>query len=117
VADHHDVGLQPATLIIGAGPAGLAVAACLKKRGASFVIVDRASEVGSSWHNHYDRLDLHTVKYHSALPYLDFPAETPRYPSRDQMIAYLERYASRFGRLVTKAGSRQRKAVSIVPTK
>jgi indole-3-pyruvate monooxygenase len=90
------VGLQPTTLIIGAGPAGLAVAACLKKRGAAFVIVERASEVGSSWHNHYDRLHLHTVKHHSALPYLDFPAETPRYPSRDQMIAYLERYTNHF---------------------
>jgi indole-3-pyruvate monooxygenase len=87
----------PETLIIGAGPAGLAVAACLKKRGASFVILERATKVGSSWRHHYDRLHLHTVKNHSALPYLDFPAATPRYPSRDQMIAYLEQYADHFG--------------------
>jgi cation diffusion facilitator CzcD-associated flavoprotein CzcO len=97
VADHHPVECQPETLIIGAGPAGLAAAACLKKRGASFVIVERANKVGSSWRYHYDRLHLHTVKNHSALPYLDFPAETPRYPSRDQTIAYLERYANHFG--------------------
>jgi indole-3-pyruvate monooxygenase len=96
MADHHAVECQPETLIIGAGPAGLAVAACLKKRGASFVIVERATKVGSSWRHHYDRLHLHTVKHHSALPYLDFPAETPRYPSRDQTIAYLERYANHF---------------------
>jgi indole-3-pyruvate monooxygenase len=88
---------QPETLIIGAGPAGLAVAACLKKRGASFVIVERATKVGWSWRHHYDRLHLHTVKNHSALPYLDFPAQTPRYPSRDQTIAYLEQYANHFG--------------------
>ena len=88
---------QPETLIIGAGPAGLAVAACLKKRGASFVILERATKVGASWRHHYDRLHLHTVKNHSALPYLDFPADTPRYPSRDQVIAYLEQYASHFG--------------------
>ena len=85
------------TLIIGAGPAGLAVAACLKKRGASFVIVERATKVGASWRHHYDRLHLHTVKNHSALPHLDFPAKTPRYPSRDQVIAYLEQYANHFG--------------------
>ena len=88
---------QPETVIIGAGPAGLAVAACLKKRGVSFVIVERATKVGSSWRHHYDRLHLHTVKNHSALPYLDFPAQTPRYPSRDQTIAYLEQYANHFG--------------------
>jgi indole-3-pyruvate monooxygenase len=97
VADHPAVECQPETLIIGAGPAGLAVAACLRKRGASFVIVERATRVGSSWRHHYDRLHLHTVKNHSALPYLDFPAGTPRYPSRDQTIAYLEQYANHFG--------------------
>ena len=97
MADHHAVECQPETLIIGAGPAGLAVAACLKKRGASFVILERATKVGSSWRHHYDRLHLHTVKNHSALPYLDFPAATPRYPSRDQVIAYLEQYANHFG--------------------
>jgi indole-3-pyruvate monooxygenase len=91
------VDCQPDTLIIGAGPAGLAAAACLKKRGASFVIVERGTRVGSSWRRHYERLHLHTVKNHSALPYLDFPAETPRYPSRDQTIAYLEQYANHFG--------------------
>lgn len=88
---------QPETLIIGAGPAGLAVAACLKIRGASFVILERGTTVGSTWRRHYDRLHLHSVKNHSALPYLDFPAETPRYPSRDQVIAYLEQYANHFG--------------------
>jgi indole-3-pyruvate monooxygenase len=97
VADHHAVECHAETLIIGAGPVGLAVAACLKKRGASFVIVERATNVGSSWRHHYDRLHLHTVKNHSALPYLDFPAETRRYPSRDQVIAYLEQYANHFG--------------------
>jgi indole-3-pyruvate monooxygenase len=84
------------TLVIGAGPAGLAVAACLKMRGIPFMIVDRASAVGSSWRRHYDRLHLHTDRDHSALPYLSFPAGTPRYPSRDQVIAYLERYAQHF---------------------
>jgi indole-3-pyruvate monooxygenase len=91
------VECQPETLIIGAGPAGLAVAACLKKRGASFVILERAAEVGSSWRRHYDRLHLHTVKNQSALPYLNFPTQTPRYPSRDETISYLERYANHFG--------------------
>jgi len=53
--------------------------------------------LGASWRRHYDRLHLHTDKGHSALPYLDFPRGTPRYPSRDQVVAYLERYALHFG--------------------
>jgi len=85
-----------ATLIIGAGPAGLAVAACLKNRDAPFVLVERAATIASSWHGHYQRLHLHTDREHSALPYLAFPAATPRYPSRQQVIAYLEEYARHF---------------------
>jgi len=59
--------------------------------------VEQADTIGASWRHHYDRLHLHTDRSHSALPYLDFPKGTPRYPSRDQVIAYLERYAEHFG--------------------
>jgi indole-3-pyruvate monooxygenase len=82
--------------VIGAGPAGLAVAACLKKKGVSSVIVERAATVGSSWRRHYGRLHLHTDRAHSALPLLSFPAGTPQYPSREQVIEYLEAYARHF---------------------
>jgi indole-3-pyruvate monooxygenase len=84
------------TLVIGAGPAGLGVAACLKKKGVSSVIVERAATVGSSWRRHYGRLHLHTDRAHSALPLLSFPAGTPQYPSREQVIEYLEAYARHF---------------------
>jgi indole-3-pyruvate monooxygenase len=80
-------------LVIGAGPAGLAVSASLRDLGLSHVVVERASAVGSSWRAHYDRLHLHTVKRYSSLPFSPWPDETPVYPSRGQMVAYLERYA------------------------
>jgi cation diffusion facilitator CzcD-associated flavoprotein CzcO len=60
-------------------------------------LVDQAATIGSSWHRHYDRLHLHTDRRHSVLPYFGFRAGTPRYPSREQMIAYLESYARHFG--------------------
>ena len=41
-------------VIIGAGPAGLAAAACLKAKGIAPVILDRAETLASSWHAHYD---------------------------------------------------------------
>jgi indole-3-pyruvate monooxygenase len=93
------------TLVIGAGPAGLAVAACLRQRGAPFVIVEQSMAVASSWRGHYDRVHLHTDRAHSALPFFGFPAGTPRYPSREQVITYLERYAQYF-QLVPHFGER-----------
>jgi cation diffusion facilitator CzcD-associated flavoprotein CzcO len=82
--------------VIGAGPAGLAVGACLRQAGLDFVILEKGHEVGSSWRRHYARLHLHTVKRYSALPFLPFPERYPRYVPRDLVIRYLENYAAHF---------------------
>lgn len=87
---------QTDVVIVGAGPAGLAVAACLQREGRSFVILERATQVGSAWRTHYDRLHLHTDKAHSSLPHFKLPADYPRYPSRQQVVDYLEAYTRRF---------------------
>ena len=82
--------------IVGAGPAGLAVSACLRRAGLNFIILEKNGEVGSSWRRHYERLHLHTIKQLSSLPYLPFPKDYPRYVSRNLMIEYLDRYAANF---------------------
>jgi indole-3-pyruvate monooxygenase len=98
------------TVVIGASAAGLATAACLRRAGVPFVVLEQTARVGSVWRNHYDRLHLHTPRGNSALPHFGFPAGTPRYPSRDQVVAYLERYAAhfqiapRFGQRVIEIG-------------
>ncbi len=84
-------------LIVGAGPAGLASAACLARRQIPFVLIEAERHVGARWRTHYDRLCLHTTKRYSTLPGLPFPREVGTYPSRSQVIAYLESYAARFG--------------------
>src|SRR3954469_22708267 len=84
------------TVVVGAGPAGLAVGACLQRAGVSFLILEQADQVAVAWRRHYERLHLHTDKKHSALPFAPLPREYPRYPSRVQMIDYLEAYARRF---------------------
>lgn len=84
------------TVIVGAGPAGLAVAGCLRVAGLEFELVEREANIAASWRRHYDRLHLHTVKSLSHLPYLPMPRDYPRYPSRDQLVAYLEGYAREF---------------------
>ncbi len=109
IAATHKDAIQSHTIIIGAGPAGLAVAACLQKAGIPFLILEQDYKVGSVWHRHYDRLHLHTDKGHSALPFFPFPNDYPRYPSRLQVIDYLESYARgfqlnpRFGQKVISA--------------
>jgi indole-3-pyruvate monooxygenase len=84
------------TIIIGAGPAGLAVGACLKRPGIPHLILEQSDRVAASWRRHYDRLHLHTDKKNSELPFVPYPANYPRYPSRDQVVKYLEDYASQF---------------------
>ncbi len=83
-------------LVIGAGPAGLAAAACLGERGLDAAIVEKAAAVAAVWRRHYDRLRLHTDRRHSELPGLPMPKAYGRYPSRLDVIDYFERYASRF---------------------
>jgi indole-3-pyruvate monooxygenase len=63
------------TIVIGAGPAGLAVGAVLRCAGIPFLMLERTERVGDSWHRHYDRLHLHTPKSHSALPYRAYPPQ------------------------------------------
>ena len=84
------------TIIIGAGAAGLAVSACLKKTGIPNIIFEQNTKVGATWRKHYDRLHLHTDKKNSELPFAAMPKDYPRYPSRDQVVAYLDDYAKRF---------------------
>ncbi len=84
------------TIIIGAGPAGLAVAARLKKANITFIMLEQSNNVGNSWHNHYDRLHLHTVQKYSTLPFVDFPKDYPFYVPRQKLVEYMENYAKQF---------------------
>jgi cation diffusion facilitator CzcD-associated flavoprotein CzcO len=83
-------------IVIGAGPAGLASAAALRTHGLRFLILEKSAAVGSVWRRHYDRLRLHTDRGHSGLPGLPMPRAYGRYPSRAQVVDYLETYAARF---------------------
>jgi cation diffusion facilitator CzcD-associated flavoprotein CzcO len=96
-------------VIVGAGPSGLSVGACLRARGVPFVMLEREQDVGPAWRRHYDRLHLHTVQKYSSLPMMPWPDGTPTYPSRAEFVAYLEAYAQRFG-LVPRFGEDVRSA-------
>ncbi|MBR0688841.1 NAD(P)-binding domain-containing protein [Bradyrhizobium manausense] len=87
---------NPDAIVVGAGPAGLACAATLRTAGLRATVLEKATEVGAVWRRHYDRLHLHTDRNHSGLPGMAMPSSYPVYPSRAQMVAYLESYAARF---------------------
>lgn len=83
-------------LIIGAGPAGLAVAGRMRKQGLDFEVLESTNNIADRWHHHYDRLLLHTVKQLSHLPYLEFPEDYPIYVPRAKLVEYYENYAKHF---------------------
>ncbi|MEA2385911.1 MAG: putative flavoprotein involved in transport [Thermoleophilaceae bacterium] len=84
------------TVVIGAGPGGLAAAAMLEQRGIPVVVLERDA-IGASWRRHYDRLHLHTVRWLSHLPGLRFNRSHGRWVHRDGVVRYLESYVRHHG--------------------
>ena len=87
---------QTTALIVGASVAGLACAAALQKQAIDYIIIEKESKQAMPWRNHYHRLHLHTNKSLSSLPYKKFDNNIPRYPSRQQVVDYLDSYQSAF---------------------
>ena len=85
----------PDVIVIGAGPAGLAAAAELGHQGMTATVLEQAGTVGASWRGRYDRLRLNTCRWTSRLPRSGYPEGTALFPSRDQVVSYLEDYARR----------------------
>ncbi|XP_071719798.1 indole-3-pyruvate monooxygenase YUCCA6-like [Rutidosis leptorrhynchoides] len=84
-------------VIVGAGPSGLAAAACLKEKGVPSVVIERSNCIASLWQlKTYDRLRLHLPKKFCELPLMPFPKDYPTYPDKQQFVEYLEAYAKRF---------------------
>jgi cation diffusion facilitator CzcD-associated flavoprotein CzcO len=98
--------------VIGAGAAGLVSARWLIEAGLDAVVFERTGAVGDLWRADtglaYPSLRTNTSKQKTAFSDLPFDAALPDHPSRDQVLAYLERYADvtgirpriRFGRAV-----------------
>uniref|UniRef100_A0ACD5WYV8 Uncharacterized protein n=1 Tax=Avena sativa TaxID=4498 RepID=A0ACD5WYV8_AVESA len=86
-----------AILIVGAGPAGLATAACLTHLSIPYVIVEREDCNASLWRNRaYDRLKLHLAKEFCELPHMSYPADAPTYIPKTLFVKYLDDYTACF---------------------
>jgi putative flavoprotein involved in K+ transport len=82
--------------VIGGSQAGLTMGYYLAQQGRRFVIFERSDSVAPAWRERWDSLKLFTPRGYSALPGLPFPGDPDDYPTRDEVIPYLEQYAETF---------------------
>lgn len=82
-------------LVVGAGPGGLAVAAELGRLGVRAEILERGDAIALAWRQRYDRLRLNTSRRTSMLSGERYPRGTPAFPTRDEVVRYLDSYAER----------------------
>lgn len=82
--------------MVGAGPAGLAVARELGHRHSiSALVLDKATAPAMLWRNRYDDFRLNTSGFLSHLPGQRIPLRCGRWPTRDDMVGYFDSYVRR----------------------
>jgi cation diffusion facilitator CzcD-associated flavoprotein CzcO len=84
---------DPSVLVVGAGQAGLSIAACLIQLGVDTLVVERNQRVGDNWRNRYHALTLHNQVHVNHLPYMPFPPNWPSYIPKDKLAGWFEAYA------------------------
>jgi putative flavoprotein involved in K+ transport len=82
--------------VIGGGQAGLAIGYCLAEQGLRFTILEAADEPAHAWRIRWHSLRLFTPVRYDSLPGLAFPGDPDSYPGRDDVVAYLTKYATQF---------------------
>jgi putative flavoprotein involved in K+ transport len=86
-----------ALVIVGAGSAGLATAALLRRTGIDPLVLEAGPEPGAAWRERYDRLRLHTPRLLSGLPGKRIPRRHGRWVRRDDLIDYFAEYVDAHG--------------------
>jgi putative flavoprotein involved in K+ transport len=84
---------EVSAIVVGGGPAGIATAAELRRRGIAVVVIERGPALGARWRSRYDGLRLNTFSGFSHLPRRRLPRAAGRYASRDAFVDYLVAYA------------------------
>ncbi|MGA0599048.1 flavin-containing monooxygenase, partial [Enterovirga sp. CN4-39] len=85
---------EPDVLVVGAGQAGLSVAARLKALDVDTLVIDLHEEVGDNWRKRYHSLALHNEVYGNHLPYMPFPASFPKFVPKDKLADWFKAYAA-----------------------
>ena len=110
----------PDTCIIGAGPAGLAVARALAERDLPYTHLERHSDVGGIWDIDnpgtpmYDSAHFISSRTLSGFGGFPMPASYADYPPREDILAYLRSFADAYG--LTARIEFGQEVVSVEPT-
>ncbi|PON82018.1 Pyridine nucleotide-disulfide oxidoreductase, class-II [Trema orientale] len=91
--------MEEATIvvIVGAGPSGLATAACLASKSIPYIILESEDCCASLWKKHsYDRLSLHLAKSFCSLPHKPHKYSTSIFMSKHDFCSYLDSYVKHF---------------------
>ena len=86
--------MRTATVVVGAGHAGLAVSHCLAARGIDHVVIERG-EVAHSWRTErWQSLRLLTPNWQTRVPGLAYDGDDPDgFMTMAEVVAFIERYA------------------------
>jgi putative flavoprotein involved in K+ transport len=84
------------TIIIGAGPTGLALGYLLKKQGLPYYIIERDGQVASSWRGLWNNFTLATPMNEVDMFDLNQQHYLPNYRmTRDEAVVLLESFYKR----------------------
>lgn len=87
---------DPDVVVVGAGQAGLSVAAQLGALGVDTLVIDRQDRVGDNWRKRYHALTLHNevhVNHLPFMPFMPFPPTWPVFIPKDKLANWFEAYA------------------------
>src|SRR4051812_4350049 len=86
----------PQTVVIGGGQAGLSASHELTAAGVPHVVLERG-RVGQTWRGRWDSFCLVTPNWNVQLPGHPYDRDDPDgFMPRDEIVAYMERYAASF---------------------
>ncbi len=85
---------EPQVLVVGAGQAGLSIAARLGQLDVDTLVIERNERIGDSWRKRYRSLVLHDPVWYDHMAYLPFPKHWPVFTPKDKLADWFESYAS-----------------------
>ncbi len=83
-------------IIIGGGQSGLTCGYHLRRSNFSFLILDKQEKPGGAWNNAWDSLTLFSPAEHSSLAGWQMPKSENLFPSKDEVISYLDQYEEHY---------------------
>ena len=84
-------------IVIGAGASGLAAADALAQHGLPVLMLEQEARLAEPWRRRHERLSLNTHRVFSSLPGLAYPPGTAAFPTKENVVTYLERFAAERG--------------------